>query len=57
MTSDEASFKNRRLPKGYFYVPVDCLQEDKPGNQKLASSDKPANQKTSSGDQSGKDDG
>ncbi|CAE5964495.1 unnamed protein product [Arabidopsis arenosa] len=57
MTSDEASFKNRRLPKGYFYVPVDHLQEDKPGNQKLASSDKPADQKTSSGDQSGKDDG
>ncbi|XP_023643425.1 uncharacterized protein LOC17894394 isoform X2 [Capsella rubella] len=51
MTSDEASFKNRRLPKGYFYVPVDCLQED----QKAASSDKPVNQKTSSGDQSGKD--
>lgn len=39
MTSDEASFKNRRLPKGYFYVPVDCLQEDKPD-----SSDKPINQ-------------
>lgn len=55
MTSDEASFKNRRLPKGYFYVPVDCLKEDKPGNQKAASSDKPANQKTSSGDGSGKD--
>ncbi|XP_019058104.1 PREDICTED: uncharacterized protein LOC104813639 isoform X3 [Tarenaya hassleriana] len=28
MTSDEATMKNRRLPKGYFYVPVDCLQED-----------------------------
>ncbi|XP_019093842.1 PREDICTED: uncharacterized protein LOC104751678 [Camelina sativa] len=55
MTSDEASFKNRRLPKGYFYIPVDCFQEDKPGNQRAASSDKPANQKTSSGDQSGKD--
>ncbi|CAN6853112.1 unnamed protein product [Brassica oleracea] len=39
MTSDEASFKNRRLPKGYFYVPVDGLQEDKPD-----SSDKPINQ-------------
>ncbi|KAL1214298.1 histone H3-lysine(4) N-trimethyltransferase ATX1 [Cardamine amara subsp. amara] len=48
MTSDEASFKNRRLPKGYFYVPVDRLKEDKMGNQKAASSDKPANQKTSS---------
>ncbi|XP_056850425.1 uncharacterized protein LOC108824486 isoform X1 [Raphanus sativus] len=34
MTSDEASFKNRRLPKGYFYIPVDCLQEDKPSNDK-----------------------
>lgn len=41
MTSDEASFKNRRLPKGYFYVPVDCLQEDKLGNKKADSSDKP----------------
>ncbi|WZZ07200.1 hypothetical protein YC2023_093121 [Brassica napus] len=42
MTSDEASFKNRRLPKGYFYVPVDCLQEDKPSNDKAEedSSDK-----------------
>ncbi|CAH2067762.1 unnamed protein product [Thlaspi arvense] len=58
MTSDEASFKNRRLPKGYFYVPVDCLQEDKPGNQKAAaaSPDKPINQMASSGDDpSGKD--
>uniref|UniRef100_A0A1J3GMS1 Protein Jade-3 n=1 Tax=Noccaea caerulescens TaxID=107243 RepID=A0A1J3GMS1_NOCCA len=56
MTSDEASFKNRRLPKGYFYVPVDCLQDEKPGNQKAAtSSDKPTNQKASSDDQSGKD--
>ncbi|KAF8103569.1 hypothetical protein N665_0188s0497 [Sinapis alba] len=41
MTSDEASFKNRRLPKGYFYIPVDCLQEDKPSNEKAGdSSDK-----------------
>ncbi|KAL0702080.1 hypothetical protein Bca4012_058202 [Brassica carinata] len=41
MTSDEASFKNRRLPKGYFYIPVDCLQEDKPSNDKADdSSDK-----------------
>lgn len=56
MTSDEASFKNRRLPKGYFYVPVDCLQDEKPGNQKAStSSDKPTNEKASSGDQSGKD--
>lgn len=55
MTSDEASFKNRRLPKGYFYVPVDCLEEEKPGNQKTTSSEKPTNQKASSGDRSGKD--
>ncbi|KAG2254956.1 hypothetical protein Bca52824_085092 [Brassica carinata] len=42
MTSDEASFKNRRLPKGYFYIPVDCLQEDKASNEKAEedSSDK-----------------
>ncbi|XP_010521226.1 PREDICTED: uncharacterized protein LOC104800176 isoform X2 [Tarenaya hassleriana] len=33
MTSDEASMKNRRLPKGYFYVPVDCLREDKSTKQ------------------------
>ncbi|KAG2313522.1 hypothetical protein Bca52824_025079 [Brassica carinata] len=44
MTSDEASFKNRRLPKGYFYVPVDRLQEDKLGNEKSDSSDKQINQ-------------
>nr|VDD64743.1 unnamed protein product [Brassica oleracea] len=36
MTSDEASFKNRRLPKGYFYIPVDCLQEDKASNEKAS---------------------
>ncbi|KAJ4867329.1 PHD finger family protein [Raphanus sativus] len=39
MTSDEASFKNRRLPKGYFYIPVDCLQEDKPSKDKAADED------------------
>ncbi|KFK42174.1 hypothetical protein AALP_AA2G220700 [Arabis alpina] len=56
MTSDEASFKNRRLPKGYFYVPVDHLQEEKPENQKTTSPEKLTNQKASSGDdQSGKD--
>ncbi|GAB2217571.1 hypothetical protein Drorol1_Dr00000770 [Drosera rotundifolia] len=25
MTSDQASMKNRRLPRGYIYVPLDCL--------------------------------
>ncbi|KAL9249110.1 Bromodomain-containing protein [Drosera capensis] len=29
MTSDQASMKNRRLPKGYIYVPVDCLSNEK----------------------------
>ncbi|XWS15072.1 hypothetical protein CRYUN_Cryun35bG0062800 [Craigia yunnanensis] len=29
MTSDEASMKNSRLPKGYCYVPVDCLPKEK----------------------------
>lgn len=29
MTSDEASMKNQQLPKGYFYVPVDCLPKEK----------------------------
>ncbi|XP_039023104.1 uncharacterized protein LOC120155675 [Hibiscus syriacus] len=29
MTSDEASMKNLRLPKGYCYVPVDCLPKEK----------------------------
>lgn len=28
MTSDEASMKNSRLPKGYAYVPADCLPDD-----------------------------
>ncbi|GAB2271974.1 hypothetical protein Dimus_006804 [Dionaea muscipula] len=30
MTSDQASMKNRRLPKGYIYVPIDCLSNEKP---------------------------
>ncbi|KAJ6337470.1 hypothetical protein OIU76_007196 [Salix suchowensis] len=29
MTSDEASMKNQKLPKGYFYIPVDCLPKEK----------------------------
>lgn len=29
MTSDEASMKNSRLPKGYCYVPVDRLPKEK----------------------------
>ncbi|GAB2236098.1 hypothetical protein Droror1_Dr00027833 [Drosera rotundifolia] len=29
MTSDQASMKNRRLPKGYIYVPVDRLSNEK----------------------------
>ncbi|OIW04477.1 hypothetical protein TanjilG_01650 [Lupinus angustifolius] len=28
MTSDEASMKNSMLPKGYAYVPADCLSND-----------------------------
>ncbi|KAJ6352814.1 hypothetical protein OIU76_001931 [Salix suchowensis] len=33
MTSDEASMKNQKLPKGYFYIPVDCLPKEKQINQ------------------------
>ncbi|KAL9270097.1 PHD finger protein rhinoceros-like protein [Drosera capensis] len=29
MTSDQASMKNRRLPRGYIYVPLDCLTNQK----------------------------
>ncbi|XP_038715589.1 uncharacterized protein LOC120009189 isoform X2 [Tripterygium wilfordii] len=29
MTSDQASMKNQQLPKGYVYIPVDCLSKDK----------------------------
>ncbi|KZV33054.1 hypothetical protein F511_03320 [Dorcoceras hygrometricum] len=29
MTSDQASMKNQRLPKGFVYVPVQCLSKDK----------------------------
>ncbi|KAI3834693.1 hypothetical protein MKW92_007876 [Papaver armeniacum] len=30
MTSDQASFQNQRLPKGFAYVPVVCLPKEKP---------------------------
>lgn len=33
MTSDEASMKNLMLPKGYAYVPADCLSNDKQSNE------------------------
>ncbi|XP_015885585.3 uncharacterized protein LOC107420993 isoform X1 [Ziziphus jujuba] len=33
MTSDQASVKNMRLPKGYAYVPADCLPNEKQTNQ------------------------
>ena len=29
MTSDQASVKNQRLPKGFVYVPVRCLSKEK----------------------------
>lgn len=29
MTSDQASMKNQRLPKGFVYVPIRCLSKDK----------------------------
>ncbi|XP_011011925.1 PREDICTED: uncharacterized protein LOC105116326 isoform X2 [Populus euphratica] len=37
MTSDEASMKNQKLPKGYFYMPVDCLPKEKQINQDACS--------------------
>uniref|UniRef100_A0A6N2MLW5 PHD-type domain-containing protein n=1 Tax=Salix viminalis TaxID=40686 RepID=A0A6N2MLW5_SALVM len=37
MTSDEASMKNQKLPKGYFYIPVDCLPKEKQINQNACS--------------------
>ncbi|XP_021911627.1 uncharacterized protein LOC110825475 [Carica papaya] len=39
MTSDEASMKNQRLPKGYVYIPVDCLQEEKQCNPNASSAE------------------
>jgi hypothetical protein len=38
MTSDEASMKNSRLPKGYAYVPADCLSNDKQSNEDVYAS-------------------
>lgn len=35
MTSDEASMKNSMLPKGYAYVPADCLSNDKQSNEDI----------------------
>lgn len=29
MTSDQASMKNQRLPKGFVYVPIRCLSNEK----------------------------
>ncbi|CAA0809914.1 PHD finger family protein [Striga hermonthica] len=29
MTSDQASMKNQRLPKGFVYVPIRCISKDK----------------------------
>lgn len=28
MTSDQASMRNQRLPKGFVYVPIRCLSND-----------------------------
>ncbi|XP_057974832.1 uncharacterized protein LOC131162404 [Malania oleifera] len=33
MTSDQASMKNQRLPKGYVYVPIGCLPKEKQVDQ------------------------
>ncbi|CAI8597455.1 unnamed protein product [Vicia faba] len=38
MTSDEASMKNSRLPKGYAYVPADCLSNGKQSNEDVYAS-------------------
>ncbi|XP_004515667.1 uncharacterized protein [Cicer arietinum] len=38
MTSDEASMKNSMLPKGYAYVPADCLSNDKQSNEDIYAS-------------------
>ena len=39
MTSDEASVKNLMLPKGYAYVPADCLSINKQNNQDVYASE------------------
>ncbi|KAJ8762890.1 hypothetical protein K2173_023019 [Erythroxylum novogranatense] len=37
MTSDQASAKNQQLPKGYFYIPVDCLPKEKQSSEDACS--------------------
>lgn len=37
MTSDQASVKNMLLPKGYVYVPADCLPNEKQISQDTSS--------------------
>ncbi|KAG5036295.1 Protein Jade-1 [Glycine soja] len=39
MTSDEASMKNSMLPKGYAYVPADCLSNEKHSNEDVYASE------------------
>lgn len=37
MTSDQATVKNMLLPKGYAYVPADCISNEKQVNQDAGS--------------------
>uniref|UniRef100_A0A0R0JFD0 PHD-type domain-containing protein n=1 Tax=Glycine max TaxID=3847 RepID=A0A0R0JFD0_SOYBN len=39
MTSDEASMKNSMLPKGYAYVPADCLSNEKHSDEDVYASE------------------
>lgn len=41
MTSDQASVKNMLLPKGYAYVPADCIPNEKQINQDACSGERP----------------
>ncbi|XP_062025987.1 uncharacterized protein LOC133742336 [Rosa rugosa] len=41
MTSDQASVKNMLLPKGYAYVPADCIPNEKQANQDTCSGERP----------------
>ncbi|KAM0971666.1 hypothetical protein FF1_019575 [Malus domestica] len=41
MTSDQASMKNMKLPKGYAYVPADCIPNEKQINQDSCSGEQP----------------
>lgn len=41
MTSDQASMKNMLLPKGYAYVPADCIPNEKQINQDACSGEPP----------------